>query len=448
MNQIKRLSFRFGNSRRVVLLLLAVFVLNSGYFCPGRVNCDGGITNFKYFVGQPKMQADFFNVFSGNEGFGLKFDGFDAEPNAEIGFYQYQDLIGSPALRRAIRVINQNEAYVDWDKTSTFNPNRYIHFRYNPFDEFWDINNPLWEEPLAAGEYSFTFNQPLLTYDRPVVDIQSFAFGEGFEEMNQRAHQWNTRYLATTPTGTVQSNVPAGVGGELRILTQLVVNNAQDRPQKITYSNRDPVSGGSLPVMINGVTAIIHEFMVPPRTSASFNLDPADSDLQGGWGSVTSEGHVEVATNFITFVTPGGSSPAGGFPAGTVDAQAGISASELNVTHVLSVEKRAGGFDTALAILNPTVATANIDITLNPVDAGGQAAQPGPAGGDPFASAQLVLHPGTQVSRFFGELLAIQVEEFIGTITLDSDTEIAVTTLRTIDGKQASSLPGGTPLPR
>ncbi len=360
----------------------------------------------------------------------------------EAGFYQCVDPSGTPLMRRAIRVMNEDEASVDWDNTLVFNLARDIHFRYNRGFKTWDINNPLWDQPLAAGEHTFTFFQQLLTFDRPVVDINATSFGSGgVKQSNFRAHQWETSYLPTTPFGS------AVIGSdELIVATQVVANNAQDRAQKMTYSSWNPSNGSPLPVTIMGMTASTHEFMIPARTSWSFELDPGESGIQGAWGSIKAEYHLDVATNFITFQVPS-FSPAGSAVTGTVDAQAGIAASHLDVTHVLSVEKGAGGFDTALAVLNPTAATANIDINLIGDDTVGQAAQAGPAG-EPFASAELVLQPGTQVSRFFSELLDIEVEEFIGTITLDSDTQIAVTTLRTIDGKQASSLPGGTPLAR
>ena len=444
---------RPGVTKRVALLVLMVslFVANSGYFCPGRVTCDGGVTTFKFFVPLPGIQADFFTVFAGEENGRLEFGGF-GEPGTKVGVYRYEDLSGGLAAPCPILAINPWEAHVDSIQNDTFEVDFEIHFRWEP-DGWWSINNPRGADPLLAGEHNFTFFKALIIPTQPAIDLQRFAFGKEFKQSNVLLDLGQTWRLPHAPNGqlllgSVNQPKPAGEADLLSVVTQVVVNNAQDRAQNFNLSFRSALTGDPAPVKIGDVTSDQFDFVISANTSQVYSLDPRGFPLQVNWGTLTSEGHLGVATNFVSILESGGAgSPAGTLPAGTVDAQAGIAASDLDVYHVLSVEKRAGGFDTALAILNPTVATATIAITLVEEESAAASARQRPAG-DPFASSQLVLAPGTQTARFFTELLDIEVEEFSGTIILDSDTDIAVTSLRTINGKQASSLPGGTPLPR
>ena len=91
-----------------------------------------------------------------------------------------------------------------------------------------------------------------------------------------------------------------------------------------------------------------------------------------------------------------------------------------------------GGFDTALAIVNPTELSANIDMTLKDEDQ------------NTIKSVTQFLGGNQQTSRFFLELLRMEeTESFSGTVVINAENAIAVTTLRTLNGFQVSSLQGG-----
>ena len=363
----------------------------------------------------PGIQADFFSVFAGEENGRLEFGGF-GDPGTKVGVYRYENLSGGLAQPCPIFAINPWEAHVDSIRNDMFEVDFEIHFRWEP-DGWWSINNPQGADPLPAGEHNFTFFTPLIIPNQPLFDTQGFAFRkQTAKQSNRRLHSSPTWYTPHAPYGELSLGSgdqpqPATEADLLSVVTQIVVNNAQNRAQNFSLSFRSALTGDPAPVKIGDLTSDQFDLVISANTSQVYSLDPRGFPLQVNWGTLTSEGHLGVATNFVSILEGGGAgSPAGALPAGTVDAQAGIAASDLDVYHVLSVEKRAGGFDTALAILNPTVATATIAITLVDENSAAASARQKPVG-DPFASSQLVLVPGTQTARFFTELLDIEVEE-------------------------------------
>ena len=100
--------------------------------------------------------------------------------------------------------------------------------------------------------------------------------------------------------------------------------------------------------------------------------------------------------------------------------------------HVLDVEKTVAGFDTALAIVNPTELSATIGLTLKDEDQ------------NTVKVATQFVGGNQQTSRFFLELFRMEeTESFSGTVVINAENAIAVTTLRTLNGFQVSSLQGG-----
>ena len=90
------------------------------------------------------------------------------------------------------------------------------------------------------------------------------------------------------------------------------------------------------------------------------------------------------------------------------------------------------GFDTALAIVNPTEISAIISLTLKDEDQ------------NTIESVSRLLKKDQQTSRFFLEFFYMEeTESFSGTVVINSENAVAVTTLKTLNGFQTSSLEGG-----
>ncbi len=463
MHRLRR--FRFDTKERVALLplMLMFFVANSAPTCPGTIDYKGGLLEYEFLVLQEGEQmAGFYSLFSGIEDGRLILPNGFGSPGAPIGTYRLdEDGDGFAEVIQALRARDATSAYWDVDGSGSYEAPIDPLFQWQD-DRFFTLDNPNPSQLLPLGRHVITFeNLRIVSDPAPPFDlgfaVQKITFLDqqpagtfgGFLQEN-RVLAPQTRFLTHTPVGSFGSD-PAqpATSVDMAIVTQILVNNAQDREQTVTMTFRAAATGDPSAVKIGATTSDVHVVNIPARTSLVFTLDPAGRNLETLWATVFATWPIGVATNFLT-IEPGGSggsnlAGAGSLPEGEVDAQAGIAASDLSLRHVLSVEKTASGFDTALALLNPTPATALIQISLVAATPPIRPSEPRLTGDEPVATAELALPSLTQTARFFTELLNIELDEFSGTIILDSDTDIAVTSLRTIDGKQASSLPGGTP---
>ena len=253
----------------------------------------------------------------GEENGRLEFGGF-GDPGTKVGVYRYEDLSGGLASPSSILAINSFEAHVDSIPNDTFQVDCEIHFRWEP-DGWWSINNPLGADPLPAGEHNSTFFQPIIIPNQPFIDTQGFAFREQtFKQSNRRFHLTPTWSLSHAPVGEFNlvsgdQQQPAGEADLLSVVTQVVVNNAQDRAQNFNLSFRSALTGDPAPVKIGDVTSDQFDFVISANTSQVYSLDPRGFPLQVNWGTLTSEGHLGVATNFVSILEAGGA----GSPAGT-----------------------------------------------------------------------------------------------------------------------------------
>lgn len=120
----------------------------------------------------------------------------------------------------------------------------------------------------------------------------------------------------------------------------------------------------------------------------------------------------------------------------TFPAEAGLGVAEPSTFHSISIRKTADGYDTAIAINNPTGALATFDLYLFDAERILQ------------KRVQQTLSPMGSLSRFYHELLELnspqlrQVpDEFEGTLVIVSDADLGVVSLVTKDGLPSASLP-------
>ncbi len=453
--------------RITALVLLILFcVANSGYFCPLGVVRKGGINCFVFLVYDPDMigyetvviklplfaswLGFIYDLLGGSENRALQ--GRGAPQGGEpvlVGVFSFDTTNdGFPEDTQNILAPSIFEAFVDANDNGAFDAASEIRMVFSGLDNAITITNPAGGTLVPMGYYSFTFFSPLLF----LFGAAEFGVSASVDDVEVEVTRFawaNTSVLPHVPFGEVRA--PAGGELLLSVLTEMVLINAQDQPQDAVIRFRSAATGEMQEVTIEGETASSHTIPVPANTSRLIRIDPTDVDLDVTWATVTGFGPLGVASNFVS-LTPGPASVPAGFAAAQIDAQAGIGAADLDIKHVVNVEKTADGIHTALAVLNVTSATATVKLSLFE-DASPAPAGPGPAGspagaGNPFAEAELILDPNTQVARFFDQLFGIGPDSFSGTLILESDAELAVTSLRTIDMKQASSLPSGTPTPR
>ncbi len=447
-------------ARKIALLVLLILfcIANSGFFCPLEFTRKGGIEclvlrSYK----SDEMQIDNIKIrfpeFTSIGGFRGRTPGSGngalQSPRAPqgndpvlVGYFAF-DATGDNFPEDTQNILSPDlfEAFVDANNNGALDAESEIQMVFDGQDSSITITNPAGGTPLPMGYYSFTLFGPVLFLFGD-IDFTVTASLDG-TEMEVTRYAWaNTSMLPHVPFGEVRA--PAGGALLLSVLTEMVLTNAQDQPQDVSISFRNALTAEPQPVTIEGVTTSVHNIPVAANTSRLLRIEPTGVDLTVAWATVTGFGPLSVATNFVS-LTPSPAGAPAGFTAAQIDAQAGIAAAELDIKHVVNVEKTVDGIGTALAIVNLTSTTATVKLSL--FESAGDGPGPaGPAGeGNPFAAAELILEPKTQVARFFDELLQVGLNSFSGTLILESNAELAVTSLRTINGKQASSLPSGTP---
>ncbi len=156
------------------------------------------------------------------------------------------------------------------------------------------------------------------------------------------------------------------------------------------------------------------------------------------WALVYGDPPVEASTVFRT-VDPAAAEPAQENQgiAGSFVAEAGIAGTTVSTLHVADVTQGGDGTGTALAIVNPTSAVANMVLTLKD------------AADVVLGQSPLVLQPKTQTAQFVSGLIPFGIsaqggDGFKGSLVISSDTDISVISLRTLNGFQTSSLTSGS----
>ncbi len=233
------------------------------------------------------------------------------------------------------------------------------------------------------------------------------------------------------------STLVAGTIGDIEVESTVVVNNAGPAAVSGRMDFFNSEDGLRLVFKVNQqAESTSHSFEIPADSSSRFKLSTDQAGLVAGWGVITADGpSLAASTVFSTFQQGESAAPSEdplGLEGRTLAGEAGVAVVQAAFHHVLDVEKTVGGFDTALAIVNPTEISAAIGLTLKDENQ------------NTIKSVNQSLGPNQQTSRFFLELLRMEeTESFSGTVVINTENAIAVTTLRTLNGFQVSSLQGG-----
>jgi len=152
----------------------------------------------------------------------------------------------------------------------------------------------------------------------------------------------------------------------------------------------------------------------------TFEVD-STNPLITTWALVYGDPPVEASTVFRT-VDSAAAQPARENQgiAGSFIAEAGIAGTKVSTLHVVDVSQDGGGTGTALAIVNPTSAVANMTLTLKDV------------ADVVFGQRALVLQPKTQTAQFFSDLIPLGISAlgsggFKGSLVMSSDTDVSCT---------------------
>ena len=233
------------------------------------------------------------------------------------------------------------------------------------------------------------------------------------------------------------STLPAGTIGDLAIESTVVVNNPGPGAVSGRMDFFNSEDGLPLAFKVNQqAESKSHSFEIAADSSRRFKLSTDQAGIVAGWGFISADGPgLAASTVFSTFqqsASAASSEDSLGLEGRNLVGEAGVAVVQAGFHHVLDVEKTADGFDTALAIVNPTEISARLSLTLKDEDQ------------NTIKSATKILKEGQQTSRFFLEFFYMEeTESFSGTVVINSENAVAVTTLKTLNGFQTSSLEGG-----
>lgn len=311
--------------------------------------------------------------------------GFETKPMGS--FTQFVDFNGNG-------ILDSNDALTEWNSSqNTF------EFSYGaPYGS---------SSVFPAGTYSyqmpsdsFSLKASYFDYD---VDLE-FASGDPMT-----LHKFHINH------GGVLPQIAFGRVGDLELSTRIDVGNPETEDAQAFL--RFYSSGGSpWPVEINGMTASEHQLTVPGGKNLAITLSSEDSPAVG-WALAYGDRNLGFNSSFTTLIN------------GQLDAEAGFAAVLPTNYQLLGVERdRSLDLSTAFAVVNPTMHDATIQLTYE--------------NSIPPVTHDLMLPAMQQTAVFFDSIVSSSMEQLMGTMRFQSDTDFAVGSLRTVGGKQFSSLEG------
>lgn len=362
-----------------------------------------------------------------------------------IGIYTYDaDYDDQPESVYSIFGRTPEHAFIDMNGDGQYQPNADFGLSFLSEEGTIAISNPEGGEIAQPGSYS------TILFRRLVRSADSDALAHTFrtriywdspgggQEIVETAKFW-------APGTQVLPHVPSGPAGDYLLTSQIVLNNPNPFDSTVRLRFLDSASGEPLEVKIGDSSASEHTVAVPARTSRMLDLVPEEGLLKLGWALVHGAPAVEAAVNYVTYRQ--GQNP-------SVFAEAGIAAAPTHGQHVLNVVQGLDGVGTAFAIVNPTDRDAVVRVNLTRPRSTAAGGEPGTevaffqtsstAGDELVDTRQLEIPKHQQRALFFTELFNLQDGDFVGTLVFDSDTDIAITSLKTIEGFQSSSLPSGS----
>jgi hypothetical protein len=217
--------------------------------------------------------------------------------------------------------------------------------------------------------------------------------------------------------GTILPQIALGTfGSNEEIETRVDINNANN--QDVTGALRFYRTGGTpWPIKIGETTSDEHPFTVKANSNLSLTLRSMDS-AAAGWALAYGDKGLDFSASYTTKSED------------KITHEAGFSGQLPGTFNVLGTKyDLSAGLDTAYAIVNPTTSTAQIHATYTP------------DGGTPIMK-ELTLMPMYSRPVFASDLFELSGSGS-GSATFESYTDVTVSSLRTMNGRQLSSLPGG-----
>ena len=372
-----------------------------------------------------------------------------------------RDFDGTLDATHNILAENQNSAFLDFNNNGTFNQDTDVQLSYESSDDTFHISN-LTTTPSPGGQFQIDFLLPIFEIQEGTASPGLNPLGGAdplglnlsmdiFSDVPQfQQLRLNKLLLINT---VILPHVPFGVAGALQLATQIVVNNPFQAPVEATMAFSSSANGTPANVNLGGTTANRHVVTIPARSSRLFET-ASSGDIKLTWGYLHANQPLGVSSNFLTRDTTN---------EGRIAAEAGIAASGVDTVHILNISRNNAGVGTAVAMCNATNKNAQITLTLtrSTVAASAVLAASAVSSGKSFrfsmpqgvdedqviATATTTLNSQTQVARFFEEFFsdgAVPAGPVAGSLYVHSDTDVAVTSLKTVDRVQSSSLPAGS----
>jgi hypothetical protein len=210
----------------------------------------------------------------------------------------------------------------------------------------------------------------------------------------------------------------AGLLETIIVVTNLS-NSAAQGDVTLTQSN-----GGALSMEMNGTTASVFPFVIPPYSSTTLVSSGASSPVKVGYGVIHSNVPVEGVAIFR--IVPGGA----------LLSEVGVGAAPGRYLAVGVAQKVAAeNFDTGVAVVNGGDQAA--DVTAFLVSEGGAVVA--------VNTTDLDLPAHNHSARFISELFPqFANSNFQGTLVLTSDQPLGIVMVRTLSGLPRSALPVGS----
>jgi len=310
-----------------------------------------------------------------------------------------------------------------WERIEpAFNP---IHPIYPPSrpayfpvvaDNFFYFYNVRSERVRALDTLTGTL---VWSVHRPGVQAMAVADGRLLLLFGKKVEVWAPRSEIYFP------EVASGQG----ITTLITLNNLSEKPTTATLSFVAE-DGAPLPLPVEGIAGDVSTLTLSLSGHSTKTVQVLDrGEFRGGWARVVSELPLRGTAIFQNRVGE------------EIVTEAGVADAPPTGSANLHV-RGAGTFSTALALANIADETAQLNFRL--LDAEGKQ----------VAQQASELPPQAHIARFFNELfdadllagLQLDWTNFEGSLVIESDLPVSITSLRTKNGYLISSFPVGQPV--
>ncbi len=295
----------------------------------------------------------------------------------------------------------------------------------------------LWEvtEPGEGLQYGFLANGNIYYYHQDKTRIRA-------RDVTTGALVWSIPRFGVKALTAAQDSLIALTNGDIEIYrfspeaylaqmasglgqtTLLALSNvgSEDASATVEFFNGE---GQGLTVPVEGIGSVNHLVVtIPAGTSKRVQINQVSTGVVTGWIRVTANQTIR-ASSIYQFSEDG-----------EITNEAGVGDASATGSGNVLVTVDQAGFNTGIAIANPTDGEANITLTL--LD----------AQGEELDQATLTLDSLGHIAQFVGEWFDLEVPAagFEGTVVFESDVPVTVTALRTKDLLQMSSYPVGQPV--